>query len=368
MLSTAAAMPAALAKPILATRTEPPPPGPEENPPESGPATPPKRPPPPAPSTPVNPCNLFSSNDLQQESHSASRGDVAYYGYRYYDPLTGRWPSRDPIGERGGLNLYGFVGNDGVDTNDLLGLTDGYYYPDYDKCCCKELPGDESGKPILRVESGRLEVLVNTYPHGDWQHFFFQGLWSTPTTAWEPADRYQNETGGLTTIPQLAKPSPGTDNSALLIGMRDAYQNHGAWIDATGQYSVEISMALLTGGCSAEIKIAVTEAKAIGWTKFVGESSLKQLGGTSQKFFRTPQGARFIDQFVNGIAHESKVGWTTASARIRVEICKDAYLVNNSDIEAAAWYFFRSPATGRIGGTEQLMELLGKAGIKIIIH
>jgi RHS repeat-associated protein len=34
-----------------------------------------------------------------------------YYGYRYYDPLTGRWPSRDPIGERGGVNLYGFVGN-----------------------------------------------------------------------------------------------------------------------------------------------------------------------------------------------------------------------------------------------------------------
>ncbi|MEI7957239.1 MAG: RHS repeat-associated core domain-containing protein, partial [Verrucomicrobiota bacterium] len=31
-----------------------------------------------------------------------------YYGYRYYDPLTGRWPSRDPIGEKGGVNLYGF--------------------------------------------------------------------------------------------------------------------------------------------------------------------------------------------------------------------------------------------------------------------
>ena len=32
-----------------------------------------------------------------------------YYGYRFYDPLTGRWPSRDPIGEDGGINLYGFV-------------------------------------------------------------------------------------------------------------------------------------------------------------------------------------------------------------------------------------------------------------------
>jgi RHS repeat-associated protein len=31
-----------------------------------------------------------------------------YYLYRYYDPLTGRWPSRDPIEEGGGMNLYGF--------------------------------------------------------------------------------------------------------------------------------------------------------------------------------------------------------------------------------------------------------------------
>ena len=31
------------------------------------------------------------------------------------------WPSRDPIGEKGGKNLYGFVGNDGVDEIDILG-------------------------------------------------------------------------------------------------------------------------------------------------------------------------------------------------------------------------------------------------------
>jgi len=47
-----------------------------------------------------------------------------YYGYRFYDPVTGRWPSRDPIGEWGGLNLYGFVGNDGVGMWDILGLSE----------------------------------------------------------------------------------------------------------------------------------------------------------------------------------------------------------------------------------------------------
>jgi RHS repeat-associated protein len=44
-----------------------------------------------------------------------------YYGYRYYDPVTGRWPSRDPIEEEGGLNLYGFVYNDPHNWFDDLG-------------------------------------------------------------------------------------------------------------------------------------------------------------------------------------------------------------------------------------------------------
>ena len=45
-----------------------------------------------------------------------------YYGYRWYDPLTGRWPSRDPIEENGGLNLYGFVFNSPLFFLDRNGL------------------------------------------------------------------------------------------------------------------------------------------------------------------------------------------------------------------------------------------------------
>ncbi|OQB93714.1 MAG: tRNA(Glu)-specific nuclease WapA precursor [Verrucomicrobia bacterium ADurb.Bin118] len=46
---------------------------------------------------------------------------LLYYGYRYYDPDTGRWLSRDPLGEEGGLSLYGFVGNQPVTQVDKLG-------------------------------------------------------------------------------------------------------------------------------------------------------------------------------------------------------------------------------------------------------
>jgi RHS repeat-associated protein len=53
---------------------------------------------------------------------------LSYYGYRYYDPRTGRWPSRDPIEEDGGVNLYGFVGNTSINFCDALGLKVGEMY------------------------------------------------------------------------------------------------------------------------------------------------------------------------------------------------------------------------------------------------
>jgi len=47
---------------------------------------------------------------------------VACYGYRFYDPLTGRWPSRDPIEEEGGINIYLFTFNALLGWFDYLGL------------------------------------------------------------------------------------------------------------------------------------------------------------------------------------------------------------------------------------------------------
>ncbi|MCH8514650.1 MAG: RHS repeat-associated core domain-containing protein [Kiritimatiellae bacterium] len=54
--------------------------------------------------------------------YTESETGFLYYGFRYYDPETGRWPNRDPIEERGGVNLYGFVRNSSVYNIDLYGL------------------------------------------------------------------------------------------------------------------------------------------------------------------------------------------------------------------------------------------------------
>ena len=44
-----------------------------------------------------------------------------YYGYRFYHPALMRWLNRDPIEENGGLNLYGFCGNNPLYNIDLIG-------------------------------------------------------------------------------------------------------------------------------------------------------------------------------------------------------------------------------------------------------
>jgi RHS repeat-associated protein len=63
--------------------------------------------------------------------------ELAYYGLRYYSPEMGRWVSRDPIGENGGMNLFGFVKNGPVCRFDSLGLR-GNEPPDVEWGCCGE--------------------------------------------------------------------------------------------------------------------------------------------------------------------------------------------------------------------------------------
>jgi RHS repeat-associated protein len=95
-------------------------PGADDSPPENGTGTRPKRPRPP---TPGNPSNAFAVSRLTILFRRAKEVSVPDYQYRHYDPVTGRWPSRDPIGERGGFNLYGFVQNKVTIWIDRLGLS-----------------------------------------------------------------------------------------------------------------------------------------------------------------------------------------------------------------------------------------------------
>jgi RHS repeat-associated protein len=58
----------------------------------------------------------FSSKELHP------RSGTYYFLYRLYSPELQKWLNRDPIGKAGGINLYGFVGNNALGATDPLGL------------------------------------------------------------------------------------------------------------------------------------------------------------------------------------------------------------------------------------------------------
>jgi RHS repeat-associated protein len=106
----------------------------------------------------------FSTKPLDDEITNAP---LYYYAYRYYDPVTGRWPSRDPIQERGGVNLYGFVGNDGVNRWDLFGLSGSATHGG--RAC---LPGDDCATLASKAQwfansiKIRIQEIINSQPNG----------------------------------------------------------------------------------------------------------------------------------------------------------------------------------------------------------
>ena len=71
--------------------------------------------------------------------------------FRPYIPPLGRWLNRDPIGETGGLNLYGYVGNDPVNYRDPLGLIE-------------DSATQSLAQAIARGSSEEIQLMLDTQP------------------------------------------------------------------------------------------------------------------------------------------------------------------------------------------------------------
>jgi len=85
-----------------------------------------------------------------------------YFRSRWYDPVTGRWLSKDPIGISGGLNLYAFCGNNPVNFVDPMGNF-GYWFGDHDGVT----DIGRRGTPISDQPGQAGEILEKYLPAGE---------------------------------------------------------------------------------------------------------------------------------------------------------------------------------------------------------
>ena len=123
--------------------------------------------------------------------------DLVYYNYRHYSPTTARWLSRDPIEERGGLNLYAFCKNcitffvdeKGMVWPSLIPSGMGVYIPTFSISCCNGKPYDPqthccrtiNNKEVLTSVNEMETVLFYVELRGRWgipgllQHAWIEG-------------------------------------------------------------------------------------------------------------------------------------------------------------------------------------------------
>jgi hypothetical protein len=152
----------------------------------------------------------------------------------------GRWLSRDPIGERGGLNLYGFVGDDSIQRFDRLGLQyNPYPFPgSCPSCKCKDV--------IVTYNPGG-----NSFVIGPFYGFMELPRWGNDVHVhWNVAGvpdlckYYQDENGTLLTLTPLL----GTRGSTVTVRGEDGHEanpdytdNAGFTIRVPGAYSMGVT-------------------------------------------------------------------------------------------------------------------------------
>lgn len=79
-------------------------------------------------------------------------------------------------------------------------------------------------------------------------------------------------------------------------------------------------------------------------------------------------GVRIFDVFVDGVAHESKVGYVSLSESVQKQIRSDAWLVKNGQVESVHWHFFASAGSNTMGASKNVLNLLDELGISYTFH
>ncbi|WP_165352873.1 RHS repeat-associated core domain-containing protein [Loktanella sp. IMCC34160] len=279
---------------------------------------------------------------------------LQYLNARYYDPELGLFLQPDwfEVTKAGvGTNRYAYSFNDPVNARDPGG---------------NEADGDDDSSSQLRrwrewLQARRyernlreleraqaeLERFVNAVRNGEYDNLSDLAIAEAAEARFRLVDQYAAYVeGGLG--------AEAVDYGIMALSLGGLKMGAGASQATRGVVAPSGTAAPLVGaanGAAGETTLAIL------------------LGGAGRaQAMTTPLGRRVIDRLAFGVAHESKVGYTSASAFVRNQALKDGFLLANREVEGVVWHFFRSPTTGAGGPSGPLRELLQSQGIAIRIH
>lgn len=199
------------------------------------------------------------------------QADIWHARARGYQPRLGRYLQTDPIGQAGGINLYGYVGGDPINRIDPWGLD-----------------------PEDRVYvTGRRAPRLTERDHWAW---LFEWLWGNPHDGmaddWErELDELGESLNGITICEEasdalsgagVSRPSPGADGAVTVVilnleataGLAVAGTiATNAFITSEGVYGYFTSFSG-GGGFAAEVSVNVEVGRGAPSSGWYGEASL----------------------------------------------------------------------------------------------
>jgi RHS repeat-associated protein len=284
-------------------------------------------------------------------------------GARTYDPQSGRFLSADPLGHASSLSLYDFANGDPINQFD----PDGRFGKGWNAGGTGQITAGDPNSVAFNLGTwggsalhGGLEGLANGGG----------GMMDTLSLGYIQGAFGSDPSSGEYTFGQYAGGGAGV-SGILATGGAILEANPGLYVAATqtvyNPWVYGAGTALAGGTVAGTLEQEATGG--IGATGQIGESWLaNNVGGESQVLIQTSQGARYIDQLSNGVAYESKVGYTSLTQSVQTQISKDVELIGAGEVNGAEWHFFTSPVTGVGGPSGPLATALNKAGIPYIIH
>jgi RHS repeat-associated protein len=166
---------------------------------------------------------------------------LVYFGLRYYDPATGQWLSREPLGEGESLNLYAYCHNDPINRVDVLGAA-------------------EWRVTGTKIENGRPMVEYTETEQSLWQ-FLWAGGSNVRKREWREATVYQRNQGWIFHY-----------NDGWKLGPEPALQQQMAAIGEHMKGGPEFCEKLLVGSWGSVAAAPLTPWVASGAPVVAGQS------------------------------------------------------------------------------------------------